>query len=101
MNQLERIDALLKLDVFIGELGLVLSLTKLLLDHLLGALRKRREVRANRQNKDKRKLVTIGAWNEGYVVFIVGDPLRGEVEPNKHSPEVLAECLHSIHDFEI
>ena len=61
VNQLERIDALLELDVLIGELGLVLSLTKLLLDHLLGALRKRREVRANRQNKDKTKLVTIGA----------------------------------------
>jgi hypothetical protein len=78
-------------------LGLVLSLTKLLLDHLLGALRKRREVRANRQNKSKVKLVTIGAYkNGGYVVFIVGDPLSGEETGD--SPEVLTECLHSIHD---
>lgn len=100
MNQLKRIDALLELNVLIGELGLFLSLTKLLLDHLLGTLRKRREVRANRQNKDKSMLATIGAWNGGYVVFIVDDPLREE-RRTEHSPEVLTECLHSIHDCEI
>lgn len=50
MNQLERIDALLKLDVLIGELGSVFGLTQLLLDKLLGALRERREVRTVREN---------------------------------------------------
>lgn len=50
MDQLQRINAFLKLDVFIRELGLVFDLPKLLLDHLLGALRKRREVRAIRRN---------------------------------------------------
>ena len=46
MDQLQSIYALLQLDVLIGELGLVLSLTQLLLDHLLGARSKGREIRA-------------------------------------------------------
>lgn len=50
MNQLERIDALLKLDVLIGELGSVFGLAQLLLDELLGALREGREVRTIRES---------------------------------------------------
>lgn len=49
MNELERIDAFLELDVLIGELGLVFGLAQLLLDHLLGALRERREASATRE----------------------------------------------------
>ena len=51
VNQLERIHALLELNVLIGQLGLVLDLTQLLLDQLLGALRKRREARAVNTSK--------------------------------------------------
>lgn len=43
MDKLERIDALLELDVLIRKLGFFLDLAQLLLDHLLGALRERRE----------------------------------------------------------
>lgn len=46
MNELERIDALLELDVLIGELGFVFGLAQLFLDHLLGALREGREASA-------------------------------------------------------
>lgn len=45
MNDLERINALLKLNVFIRELGPIFGLTQLLLDQLLGALREGSEVR--------------------------------------------------------
>lgn len=45
MYQLQRIDALLELDVFIRELGLVFYLTQLLLDHLLRARSKGAEAR--------------------------------------------------------
>lgn len=48
VDQLERINALLELDVLVGELSLVVNLTQLLLDHLLGALRKGREAGAVR-----------------------------------------------------
>lgn len=48
MDKLERIDALLELDVLIRELGLIFNLSQLLLDHLLGTLRKWREARAIR-----------------------------------------------------
>lgn len=48
VDELQRVDALLEFDVLIGELGLVFGLTQLLLDHLLGALRKRREASATR-----------------------------------------------------
>lgn len=46
MDQFQRIDALLELEVFIRELGLVFNLTQLLLDQLLGTCGKRRKVRA-------------------------------------------------------
>jgi hypothetical protein len=49
VDKLERIDALLELDVFIGELGLVLDLAQLLFNQLLGALRKRCKARTVRQ----------------------------------------------------
>ena len=58
MDKLERINALLELDVFIGELGLVVGLTQLLLDHLLGTLRKRREVRTARQKTTRQEDVS-------------------------------------------
>lgn len=45
MNNLERINALLKLNVFIRELSPIFGLTQLLLDQLLSALGKRGEVR--------------------------------------------------------
>ena len=48
MDKLERIDALLELNVLIGELGLIFNLTQLFLDQLLGTLRKWREARAIR-----------------------------------------------------
>lgn len=51
MDELERIDALLELDVLIRELGFVVGLTQLLLDHLLGALRERREASATRERR--------------------------------------------------
>lgn len=53
MHKLERIDALLEFDVFIGELGFVFSLAQLLLDQLLSALRERRE--ASARNKKTRR----------------------------------------------
>lgn len=37
MDQFQRIDTLLKLDIFLGELCLVFDLAKLLLEHLLRA----------------------------------------------------------------
>lgn len=46
MDKLERIDALLELDVLIRKLGFFLDLAQLLLDHLLGTLRERREASA-------------------------------------------------------
>lgn len=46
VDDLERIDALLELDVLIRQLGSVFGLTQLFLDHLLGALRERREASA-------------------------------------------------------
>lgn len=53
VDKLQRIDTLLEFDVFIGELGLVFGLSQLLLDQLLGTLRKRCEVRATRhKSKD-------------------------------------------------
>lgn len=58
MDKLERIDALLELDVFIGELGLVVGLAQLLLDHLLGTLRKRREARTVRQKTTRQEDVS-------------------------------------------
>lgn len=45
MYQLQRIHALLELDVFVRELGLVFSLTQLLLDQLLCARSKGGEAR--------------------------------------------------------
>lgn len=45
MDQFQRIDALLELEVFIRKLGLVVGLAQLLLDHLLSASGKRRKVR--------------------------------------------------------
>lgn len=57
MDKLERIDALLELDVLIGELGLIFNLSQLLLDHLLGALRKWREARAIR-TRDRQESVS-------------------------------------------
>lgn len=44
MDQFQRIDTLLKLDIFLGELCLVLYLAKLLLEHLLRAGSEGREV---------------------------------------------------------
>lgn len=58
MDQFQRIDALLELDVFIGKLGLVLGLAQLLLDHLLGTLRKRREARTVRQKTTRQEDVS-------------------------------------------
>lgn len=58
MDKLQRIDALLELDVFIGKLGLVLGLAQLLLDHLLGTLRKRREARTVRQKTTRQEDVS-------------------------------------------
>lgn len=51
MDQLQRINALLELDVFIRELGLVFSLTQLLLDQLLCARSKGGEARAVGEKK--------------------------------------------------
>lgn len=68
MDKLQRIDALLELDVLIGELGLILGLAQLLLDHLLGALRKRREASATRSNKRQDGVSTLRAmlfWGGG------------------------------------
>jgi hypothetical protein len=58
VDKLERIDALFKLDVFIGELGLVIGLSQLLLDHLLGTLRERREARTVRQKTTRQEDVS-------------------------------------------
>lgn len=62
VNQLERIDALLKLDVLIGELGSVFGLAQLLLDELLGALREGREVRTIRES-DRSVSDSQGSWS--------------------------------------
>lgn len=94
MDKLERIDALLELDVFIGELGLVLGLAKLLLDHLLGTLRKRREARTVRQKTTKQEDVSKAVDHEFILARGIGDPGM-----TLYSPEVLSECLHSIHDW--
>lgn len=59
VDKLQRIDALLELDVLIGELGLIFGLTELLLDHLLGALRKRREASATRRSKTQDRVSTL------------------------------------------
>lgn len=48
MNQFQRINTLLEFDVLVGELSLVLNLAKLLLEHLLRARSKGREVRTSR-----------------------------------------------------
>lgn len=93
MDKLERIDALLELDVFIGELGLVFGLTKLFLDHLLGTLRKRREARTVRQKTTKQEDVS-KTGHDMRLARGIGDPGM-----TLYSPEVLSECLHSIHDW--
>lgn len=59
VDKLERIDALLKLYVLIRELGLIFGLTELLLDHLLGALRKRRKASATRRSKTQDRVSTL------------------------------------------
>ena len=97
MNKLQRINALLELDVFIGELGSIVGLAQLLLDHLLGTLRERREVRATRR-RDKTMSVRHGPergmmWGQESKGW-VSDIQRG----GYNSPEGLTECLHSIHD---
>lgn len=53
VNQLQRIDALLELEVLIRELGFVIGLAQLLLEHLLGACGKWREIRTIRQSNTK------------------------------------------------
>lgn len=96
VDKLERIDALLKLDVFIGELGLVVGLAQLLLDHLLSTLRKRREVRTVRQKTTRQEDVSKATDHKstGAEWYPQG---KGAVTVD--SPEVLSECLHSIHDW--
>lgn len=74
VNKLERIDALLELNVLIGQLGLVFGCAQLLLDHLLGTLRKRREARTVRQKTTKQEDVSkatgrgFGPWDRGFRV---------------------------------
>lgn len=75
MDKLERIDALLELDVLIGELGLIFNLSQLLLDHLLGTLRKWREARAicksgRQEDVSSRSIAVQNGVHE--VVFCVG-----------------------------
>jgi len=94
VDKLQRIDALFEFDVLIRQLGLIFNLAQLLLDHLLGALRKRREASAIRRSKDKTESVhrpwsRTGAHMGG---------LRGRRGRRQCSPEVFTECLHSIHD---
>lgn len=68
VDKLERIDALLELDVFIGELGFVVGLAQLLLDHLLGTLRKRREARTARQKTTRKQDVSKTAGHKSILV---------------------------------
>ena len=63
MDKLERIDALLELNVLIGELGLIFNLTQLFLDQLLGTLRKRREARAIRIHDRQRSVSNVLQWS--------------------------------------
>lgn len=66
VDDLQGIHTLLKLNVFLGELSLVLYLAKLLLNHLLGASSKRREIRASpKSNAEDRNM------SAGETFFIV------------------------------
>lgn len=60
MDQFQRIDALLELEVLIGELGLVIGLAQLLPDHLLRACGKRREIRTVGQSKLRIIAMSVG-----------------------------------------
>lgn len=117
MNDLQSIHTLLKLNVFLGELSLVLYLAKLLLNHLLGASSKRREIRASpKSNTEDRNM------SAGETFFIVsktgtvaqcdgefqeyggsgGEEGRSgrEVRSGHFLPEVLPERLHFVHSEE-
>lgn len=96
VDKLERIDALLKLDVFIGELGFVIGLAQLLLDHLLSTLRKRREVRTVRQKTTRQEDVSKATDHKSTGAEWCP---QGKGAVTVDSPEVLSECLHSIHDW--
>jgi hypothetical protein len=64
VHELQRIDTLLELDVFIRELGLLIGLAQLLLDQLLCALGKGREIRAISQ-RDTDKTMSVGETLRG------------------------------------
>lgn len=106
MDKLERIDALLELNVLIRELGLIFNLAQLFLDQLLGTLRKWREARAICTRDRQQVSVSVRQWSrtrstvvfsaEGKGIFCDGVARGGK--KGLCSPEGLAECLHSIHD---
>jgi hypothetical protein len=70
-------------------------LAKLLLDQLLGTLRKRCEVCAVRQKTTRQEDVSNAIGHSRIRLTVRGIGVRGE---GLYSPEVLSECLHSIHD---
>lgn len=103
MNQLQRINALLELDVLVGKLSLVLNLAKLLLEHLLRARSKGREVRTSR-NKKQEQIMSAGrdSLNDhsGKMRHDSSTKTSNALDPGKRGvlPEVLSERLHSVHD---
>lgn len=103
MNQLQSIHVLLELDVLVRELGLVLYLAKLLLDHLLRACSKGREVRTSR-NKKQEQSMSAGFREASIVTCELTYPTTtsNAQDPGKRGrsllPEILSERLHSVHD---
>jgi hypothetical protein len=69
-------------------------LSQLLLDHLLGTLRKWREARTVRQKTTRQEDVSKATVRR--LKWVRGIEDSGMT---LYSPEVFSECLHSIHDW--
>lgn len=99
MDQFQRIDALLELEVLIGELGLVVGLAQLLPDHLLRAGGKRREVRT--VGHSNLRIIAMSAGGLAQLASMRHDSRSSQITWGRRrgavSPEVLPKSLDAIH----
>lgn len=98
MDQFQRIDALLELEVLIGELGLVVGLAQLLPDHLLRASGKRREVRT--VGHSNLRIIAMSAGGLAQLASMRHDSKSYQITWGRRgaiSPEVLPKSLDAIH----